>query len=380
MLYRAVFALFLLCFWGIAQYDVVHLLQTTYLGFSQATFYPWLSAIVLTLFVMGIGWGIQRLVHRPNAFSCFSALCVSAWISVALSSLPFTSWQGQLCLLGVAILMLAIEIVVQRHWLGHPQATSPWMHSICGWFRVVVLCLYTGLGAMGKDTDHYELRTALAYYTGQFSQAYHVGEHSLAVTPRLFAMRCLLMSVTCEKGLGEKLFEQPIPSGANSSMLLVPMSDGADTQEFPYNVLPSLMQSHVSLAGTPLLEGLYKNAHAHNPKKEKQSPHKDMSIEYFLSGLLLDRQLERFAKEVCFFYPNEVRRGTLPLYFAQAMVLYNRICPNPLVIYHDAAIEANLRDFIEMEATIPNMRQRANLLRRSYGETYWWWYKYGDLK
>ena len=46
-------------------------------------------------------------------------------------------------------------------------------------------------------------------------------------------------------------------------------------------------------------------------------------------------------------------------------------------MYHDSAIEANLRDYADMEAKLPDDASRPNLLRRSYGETYWWWHEYG---
>ena len=49
----------------------------------------------------------------------------------------------------------------------------------------------------------------------------------------------------------------------------------------------------------------------------------------------------------------------------------------PAVVYREAAIEANRRDYLDYSRTLPPCPQRANVLRSTYGETYWWCYEYG---
>lgn len=102
------------------------------------------------------------------------------------------------------------------------------------------------------------------------------------------------------------------------------------------------------------------------------------AIDYYLCALLLNRQLERFSVEIMRFYPKEVDNGTLPTYYAQALMLYRRTCSQPTVLYEDNSVEANYQDYSDMADTLSDAAVRNNLLRRSYGETYWWWYSYGE--
>ena len=76
------------------------------------------------------------------------------------------------------------------------------------------------------------------------------------------------------------------------------------------------------------------------------------------------------------YYPRETQKGKLPTYFAQALVLYQHSCLQPVTSYSDNSIEANYQDYGEMGDSISNPLVRNNMLRNSYGETYWWWYTY----
>ena len=58
------------------------------------------------------------------------------------------------------------------------------------------------------------------------------------------------------------------------------------------------------------------------------------------------------------------------------MILYSRLCQNPIVRYADPNIAANYLDFKEKGEKIPDFKERRNLLWREYGDTYWWYYFY----
>lgn len=100
------------------------------------------------------------------------------------------------------------------------------------------------------------------------------------------------------------------------------------------------------------------------------------AVDYYLCALLMDRNIDLFVREITKLYPRRIRSHHLPQYYAEALVYYTRTRTRPLVVYHDAAIEANLRDYTEMAAKYPDRSVRYNMMRRSYGETYWFWHEY----
>jgi len=373
MIFRAVYFLYLLIFFAKAQSDVVAYLAAMIFGHPVAA-WPWMTALLLAAVLTAMACGLEKILARRNC-NAFPAYVASSWVAVTLVSMPFAGHVRHSVLLLVAV-MLGVGDWWWKKQKIHTESDQRtlWQSFMPSVMELIALFLYTGVGAAAADTDHYELRTAQAIASGRSMQAYHVGERALSVTPRLFAMRCYLMATTQEKGLGEKFMEQPVPDG-DSRILLFP-TDARQQCLLPCDSLNRLLGGTKRADETPLAY-FRRCAYAENDVAKKNK-HKipRPAADYYLSALLLERRLDEFAREVKILYPAAVSNGTLPAYFAQALVFYVRQRSNPVVRYHDTAIEANLRDYSDMADTIPDRRKRCNLLRRSYGETYWWWYEY----
>lgn len=111
---------------------------------------------------------------------------------------------------------------------------------------------------------------------------------------------------------------------------------------------------------------------------ENAGHHPSIAADYYLCALLANRQIDRFACEIQQYYPRQVREQKhLPKYYTQALVMYTHMRTRPTVVFRDAAVEANYNDFSEMRDTLKRADIRNNMLRRSYGETYWWYYQEG---
>ena len=96
---------------------------------------------------------------------------------------------------------------------------------------------------------------------------------------------------------------------------------------------------------------------------------------YLLMGYLLDKRLDDFAKWVGKFYD---LNDTLPQHYREALVLYSHLRSQPVVDYHHAVTEADFADYQQLERSEPNNKVlRQNLLRDTYGNTYWYYYEYG---
>lgn len=96
---------------------------------------------------------------------------------------------------------------------------------------------------------------------------------------------------------------------------------------------------------------------------------------------LLSRDLAQLAK-ICKTLPSD----SLKRAEAEALVLYAHTWLHPEYVYSDAAMEANYSDFQKMRKELRkryNSKQtfsmpELNLMREAYGQTYWYYYYYGQ--
>lgn len=365
--------LFVYLHFAYAQGDVLVYLCSQFCGRPVTCSAPFLALLPTLLAALSLR-AVRRLLAPRRIAKTIASVSV-AWFSAAVPSLPFASFRWQCGLLAAALLMVWAGWQIDRYYQRrHGPARSPWQKFLPRALQLLLLLLYIGLGTAVPDTVHYELRTAAALRSPHPERAYRVGEVELAATPRLFALRSLLLATTQPRGLGDHLFQQPIPPGG-SGLLLLP-ADRRQALILPPDTLTRLLGLAPQAAESPI-SYLRRCAESATRGQSCERP-PQLPVDYYLCGLLLDRQLDQFAAEVMRYYPQSVRQSRLPRYYAQALVWYARVRTHPTVIYRDAAIEANLRDYLDLSRTLAPGPQRVNLLRRSYGETYWWWYEYGS--
>lgn len=364
-MFRYAFGLFLLLFFRYAQYDVLAYMQSSVVGHYQAP-WPWTVALVLTLLFVLVGHGIEVVLKKHTKHYRLPYVGLG-WLAAAVTSAPFVSIYYQIGLLIVALVVAGVMICTDKL----PQRAFS-QKTYVALLQLILLFLLIGVGNGVTDLTHYELRTAQALQSNNPKQAYKVGEKAYAVSPRLFAMRSYLMATTQKRGLGNKVFEQMVPQGGGAACLLLP-NDDQQRLLFPLSNQEQLLGS-VRHAGETPLQYFKRCAWLAAFKGHKSN---NVAVDYYLSALLLERKLDLFAQEVTRFYPREVEQGKLPTYFAQALVLYQRSRTQPVVRYRDSGVEANFEDFSDMGDSIPNRTIRSNMLRNSYGETYWWWFAYG---
>lgn len=373
-MFHLLLLLFLYLYLAVSQADVVHYLCSLPWG-EPVAFRPKLTALLLVVLYAFILWGVRRLFAPRKVGKLIGSVAV-CWLTAALLSAPFAGWAWQLGLLLVALLLVGADWRWNLHLLRRWGAgRNRWQKFMPRAVELLVLFLYVGLGTSVSDTDHYELRTARALRSSRPQEAYEVGTVHLAASSRLFALRSYLLATTQPRGLGDKIFQQPIPAGG-SAQLLFPRDD-RQRLLFSPDSLTRLLGSE-RRPGEPHLAYFRRCAEQARQQRPTTVERPLAPIDYYLCALLIDRRLDAFALEVNRYYPHLVATGRLPFYYAQALVLHGRQHSHPVVRYRDAAIEANFRDYTEMGDTLREPTPRRNLLRRSYGETYWWWYDYGQ--
>lgn len=369
---RLLFTIYLLLYFRFAQYDI----SGYWLSLAAGHFvepWPWTMALVATGVLLLVLCLTEKLLahwHKP----VIVAYAIVAWLATAGVSMAFTTVWHQL-LLAAGGLVLAWLLMITDKRLRHRSRITPQTFGVNFQFfavQMLLLCLYVGVGNGVTDLQHYELRTAQALQSKHPKRAYKVGDKSYATSHRLFAMRCYLMATTHKKGLGDEVFSQMVPAGGAASLLLLP-TDNYQQLLLPASKLEGLLGSRRH-ANEGALAYLHRCAWLSAFKGDGKHT---AAADYYLCALLLERKLDLFAKEIVNYYPTEVAQSKLPRYFAQALILYQRTRTQPNVFYTDSNIEANYRDYTDMADSIPDRTVRTNMLRYSYGETYWWWYSYG---
>ncbi len=362
------FILFILLFLTYPEGDVVSYLQSCIVG-HPLTSHPFLSALALVIIlaiILHVGEKMLNKLHIET--SPLYVFC--SWLVAAGTSYKFVSWQYQ-TILFLSAIIIAFLIHFIKKAIYTSSGSTLWKNVKATSIPLFVLFLYIGIGNGVTDVQHFELRTAQVLIKNKPNKGRHIGEKSYATSQRLFAMRCYLLAKSSKHGLGNEILEQVVPQ-AGAASLLFPNDKKQQlliSQDSLYSLLGSTrFQNEQPIA---FLRRCAWNASL------KNNNNKYAAIDYYLCGLLLDRNLDTFANEVKRFYPHKIANGSLPTYFAQALILYKHTRTQPKVFYTDNSIEANFQDYSDMGDTIANKLQRSNMLRRSYGTTYWWWYYYG---
>lgn len=374
ILTRIYFGLYLLLFFGSAQEDTLHLLECQITG-TQVPHTPWLLAIVLTAVCLCL----VRILHRAFCNLCHAqtpipAYFATGWFATILVSIPFASCFHLPTQTLAAIALCAACLYLNRRWKHAEKNAATWHKAMTHIVFLLLLSIYTGIGPAATDTDHYEMQTSQLLRDGKFKKVKHIGGKSLETTPHLIAMRTYAMA-TAPGLLGERFFDQPLPPSTNATSLLIPQ-DSRQTILFPIDSLCQKLR-----APRPSAEEQSKAEKAidyFRQAAENAGHHPSIAADYYLCALLASRQIDRFACEIQQYYPRQMREQKhLPKYYTQALVMYTHMRTRPTVVFRDAAVEANYNDFSEMRDTLKRADIRNNMLRRSYEETYWWYYQEG---
>lgn len=371
---RIYLACFFLFYFGVAQGDSLQLLLQS-ICHRPMPHASWPMAILLTALLLFCARKMEGLCisrhHKVPSIPYIAA----AWVAVMTVSIPFAS------VLRMAVLtLMALALVMAQYWMVRRLSCSTPNRPVNTWssllphlLRLFILSLYMGAGAAATDVEHFEMQTAFRLQQGHPSKALQVGRKSLATSPRLFALRCLAMSTKTGQ-LPKHLLDQALPARCGSEMLLLPADDRQ-----PLLLSPDTLANRMGH-----MHRIHNESAIHYFQRcaRHMGPRPSIASDYYLCALLLDRKLDAFAQEVQWFYGPDLHASAhakrLPHYFAEALVLYTRMRTQPRITYHDATIEANLHDYSAMGDSIPNATARQNLLRDSYGETYWWYYDYAQ--
>ena len=360
------FAAFCFLYLYFVQPDLLALLQFR-LSSGQTRYDPLIGALLITLVLVLVGAGFQRLLSLPIR------VLALAWMPSCLLLLAHVGWrivpdEGDAIslppmprLIFLAVLAVIYLIALRLSYVY--RDTTGERASLVAHYapNLLVMCLAFFVVGMAGNTStplHYELQAERLIASSRYAEALQVGEQADATSPRLTAMRCYALSR--EGMLGERLFAYPLHG--DCAQMLPQWEATVRTHDLADSVYHHLRFRPCAVC-RPSAMLFLENAHSMDTLSTPALRH------YLLSACLIERRLSRFAEIVI---ADSVTM--LPTHYREALALYatqDTLFQQP---QPDEAINRSLHDFLTEMNQADAAAPPADMLRRRYSHTYWYYY------
>lgn len=298
--------------------------------------------ITLTLYLLQVV--VVRIVpiyKRGHALTYFPSLLILTIITdfspSANSGFPKGGW-----LIAIPILIVIycfILWVLKQIEPYEPETASKGLMSRTTWVNLLTMCimfLAVGIFSNGDEAFHYRMKMEQLITEDKYDEALKIGRRSQATDTALTMLRAYALST---KGLlGERFFHYPLADGVRQ-----------------------LETDSISMNSILIADSVIKNM-VETPRAK---------ADYRLMNLLLKKDLSTFHALVSKVYPDSL----MPRHFEEALIYYRYYSGLPMKDSLDNVTETDFHDFREKEKEQQG-RITQNQLRRTFGNTYWYYYKF----
>lgn len=105
----------------------------------------------------------------------------------------------------------------------------------------------------------------------------------------------------------------------------------------------------------------------------RENPENRVAYDYYLLSALLNKNLDKFAWGVKLY--NNYYKNSLPKHYAEAVSLCKYLKNDSLLVVNPAT-QQKFEAFLKLKKEQKDPATEKNLMRKSYGDTYWWYYMY----
>lgn len=369
------FAAFTFCYINYMQCDLIAMTQHV-LSDGQTHY----NRVVGTVIIAAVAIALQ--VIMSNVFRLPDILYVLSYVPSALFLAAITdlAWSYTTLKLFVYLLLLVAALVICVG-VNKPMPRRRGVSTISvltvNIGLLTVMILLVGFSGNTNKVLHYEQKIGRYLNENNMIKALEVGKGSLETSNVLTIARAYALS---RQGLlNEKLFEYPIPAGLHS---LLPLPGDSLKMIFPPE---KIYQWLGAMPGENSSPNQYLNVIAAQQELVDSLP---QIMDYFLATQLVNKQIDRFAENYKASRSNDVRHNLNKMpwnlnnvrhsfsakHCREAIVLYQHIRTKPVVTIKDNLTETNYNDFMDIAHSRKNAKEKLNLLRSQYGDTYWWYY------
>lgn len=363
------FLAFWFCYLYYVQSSLLSMAQHVFSG-GQTTYSPLWGAIIICGLLWLLQIGVNRIMRLQSlyfALSFFPSCLILAMMTdidpaiFVHFSIGAWAWIFPLLL----ILFLGVTSVLKHLRMPEDFKGSGIFFSLLlpNVIITVLFCFFIGVTGNTTDTLQYTYSVEKSLAAKDPDNALKIGAKSLASSRELNCLRVYALSLKGE--LGEKLFTYPQYYGAQG-MVLMP----SDTLGLTFS--PREVYAYLGVAPSSAGESVMTYLSRVVENKKMKEPAKD----YYLCALLLNKKLSEFAEALPKYYKLD---ENLPTHYKEALILYSRIIPHPAYVFHDSVEDAAYEDMHQLEASYRYYDVRRNYVRREFGSTYWFYFKYMAL-
>ena len=298
------FSVFSVVYLSVFQKEVMEALHYS-LAQGKTVYAPWMSAIIGTIVLLVLRWGINALVGLKGPLKALSYFPPCLLLGV-LTDVGHGVYHGE----GISAqwawllpLLLVLHVVIGKllaHacklWVNPDLEEGVMVNS--NLFILLFLCLMTACIGNSNIHFHHELKVEEALRKQDYVMAREVGMKSMDPSRNLTALRAYAMSR--EGTMGEYLFQYPQLYGAAGLLMGI-----SDDKALRLNA-DSL---YVYLGARPALGEPAMNFFSRICEEESGNY---TTMDYYLSALLLERKLEKFVQAFDELY---TVRDSIPHYY-----------------------------------------------------------------
>jgi hypothetical protein len=343
------------------------LAETQYIYSHGLTTYSILmGSVLITLILQTLQWIVGR-VFKPHAsfhvLSYLPSFILLAFVTSSRYSLITTAvWMWMLPFL--LVFSLALLLILKSRFSTpnlHPAsiATLLWKNHLV----LFILFLLCGTVSTLKDVYCYELKAERLIMEQDYEAATQVAPLSLKTTRRLTELRMFALSQ--QEQLAERLFDFPQYHGAAGLLCL---SDTSLLYRYP------VQRICYRLGALPDSATIHSEIQYLQVMNRIDTLRTAVTQDYELCYYLLDKDLNSFAKKLPLYYP-DAPTTPLPRAYREAVLYLTKTQKKHFK--YTLSSEA-YEQYQQLKSEYTDAIEQKNQTRRQFGNTFWWYYEYGD--
>ena len=359
------FAVFCFTYLYIFQEDLLEAFHYS-LAEGRTQFSPLGTALWVTGILLLFRWLVNRALRLKGAVREL-AYFPSCLLLGVLTSVGSTVYQGKaiedtwMWLLPLLlVLFLGVGYLAGRIWEAYFSRSSNEYLIING--NLLILLLLCMMTVVVGNTDihfHHELAVEAALKKNDYAEARRIGKKMQHPSRSLTALRMYTLSKA--ESMGEHLFEYPQLYGAEGLLL-----DAASGNRF--RLTADSLYTYLGASPKP-----NEKAVDYFGRICREDVGSHVSLDYYLSALLLERRLERFVTDFETLY---LVTDSIPRYYEEALFLHDKMYPAlPQKVQNDA-LEEKWKAYEQRKLELAGSAGEGNWMRRKFGDTFWWYYQY----
>lgn len=362
IVFLAFCALWLYCF----QSDVLAVAQHTLSG--GITHYDrTVGTVIITVALWLLQLFVYKLVPLRNhlhALTYFPSMLALALLGVVSGSRGVSPWWLLLPLLLLVVWAFVAWTLCRM--LKYDNKVRAHLFSRCMWVNMVVMAFMIMGVAMVANTNavyHYRAQMESQLAEQRLNDALATGEKSLESDAGLTMLRAYVLSRRGE--LADRLFQYPVV-GSSSDLVPATADSRSRALRYPHDSIYAHLGA-IPRPGMTTRRYLAALEHGHQATAAVR--------DYVLCGLLIDRDLDGFARTISKYY-DVSDSVSLPRHYREALVLYTHQRAHPHLVYHHAVTDEDYQNLQELEAKYADPNERKIRVLEDYFGSYWYYFKY----